>query len=144
MEEKMQQEKQKGITTDKEKINDVDTMSEEDIVENQGTIDTYYNNDIEKIPAEKTTSSAANDMDVITKSTTFRNSPIVVPSTETTASATTTEKQLSLNEGEVDGFASMSQKTVTEISVEKVNVIEIRPDGSSGHIIPSIYQASQT
>lgn len=135
----MQKEKQKG-RTDEEKLNDVDT-NDEDIGENQGTIDTYYNNEIEKIPAEKTTSTSTNDGDGITRPTTFRNAPIVVPATETTASATTTEK-LSLNEGEVE-VESMKQKTVTEISVEKVNVIEIRPDGSSGHIIPSIYQASQ-
>lgn len=133
----MQKEKQKG-RADGEKINDVDT-NDEDIGENQGTIDTYYNNEIEKIPAGKTTSTATNDGDGITRPTTFRNAPIVVPATETTASATTTEKQ-SLNEGEIE---VEKQKTVTEISVEKVNVIEIRPDGSSGHIIPSIYQASQ-
>lgn len=134
----MQKEKQKGRANE-EKINDVDT-SDEGIGENQGTIDTYYNNEIEKIPAERTTSTTTNDGDGITRpTTTFRNGPIVVSATETTASATTTES--SLNEGEVDG---MKLKSVTEISVEKVNVIEIRPDGSSGHIIPSIYQASQT
>lgn len=139
MEEKMQKEKQKG-RAEGEKINDVDTKTEddEDIGENPGTIDTYYNNEIEKIPAEKTTSVATNDGDGITKPTTFRNSPIVVPATATTA---TTEKPFDDDDGE--GEIMMQKKTVTEISVEKVNVIEIRPDGSSGHIIPSIYQASQ-
>lgn len=144
MEEKMQREKQKG-REDGEKINDVDmkTHDDEDIEENQGTIDTYYNNEIEKIPAaEKTTSTTTNDgtagggeEDGITKPTTFRNTPIVVSSTATTESTTAEE----------DEENGMLKKTVTEISVEKVNVIEIRPDGSSGHIIPSmIYQASQT